>query len=513
MKLFDIDWQLVLGQLCYDPKSPMIFSTGIFLFLFLGFTLVYNLLDKQTTLRLLFVTLFSYYFYYKSSGFYFFLLFVVSMSDFLIALLIDRNNRKQVMTDGVATVKKPFVNKLLLGLSLMVDIGILVYFKYTNFFGSCWASLTGGTWDMLDIFLPVGVSFFTFQSLSYTFDIYRRKLQPLHNFLDYAFFVSFFPQLVAGPIVRAKDFIPQIRKPLFVSNEMFGRAIFLIICGLIKKAVISDYISVNFIDRVFDQPLLYTGVENLFAIFGYTLQLYCDFSGYSDMAIGIALLLGFRFPKNFDAPFKAQSITEVWRRWHISLSSWLKDYVYISFGGNRHGKLRQYVNLLLTMLIGGLWHGAAFTFILWGGFHGVCLVIEKIYMELRRRSDSTYNIADRSTGVKGFVRTIVTFILFVFAFLYFRAPSISIGNQMVSQVFTNFSPQVFPQWIAGYWGVFILMTVGFVSHFLPSSWNDKVQGWITRCPMVVQALLIVAVIYLVIQIKSSDVQPFIYFQF
>ena len=365
MNLFDIDWQLVAGQLMYDPKSPMIFSTGVFLFLFLGFTLIYNLLGKQTTLRLLFVTLFSYYFYYKSSGFYFFLLLVVSLSDFLIALLIDRNNQRHA-TDQAAPERKPFVNRLLLGLSLLVDIGILIYFKYTNFFGSCWANITGGTWDMLDIFLPVGVSFFTFQSLSYTFDVYRGKLQPLRNFLDYAFFVSFFPQLVAGPIVRAKDFIPQIRQPLFVSNDMFGRAIFLILCGLIKKAVISDYISVNFIDRVFDQPLLYTGVENLFAIFGYTLQLYCDFSGYSDMAIGIALLLGFKFPKNFDAPFKAQSMTEVWRRWHISLSSWLKDYVYISFGGNRHGKVRQYVNLMLTMLIGGLWHGAAFTFILWG---------------------------------------------------------------------------------------------------------------------------------------------------
>ena len=242
--MFDIDWQSVLGQLAYDPKNPMIFSTGVFLLLFLGFTLIYNLLGKKTTLRLLFVTAFSYYFYYKSSGFYFYLLFIVTFSDFFLAWLIHRNNQRHGLTTEEAVAKRKLgVNRLLLALSLMVDLGILVYFKYTNFFGNCWANITGGTWDMLDIILPVGVSFFTFQSLSYTFDVYRGKLPALTSFLDYAFFVSFFPQLVAGPIVRASDFIPQIRKPLFVSKEMFGRAIFLIMAGLIKKAIIADYIS------------------------------------------------------------------------------------------------------------------------------------------------------------------------------------------------------------------------------------------------------------------------------
>ena len=359
--MFDIDWQSVLGQLAYDPKNPMIFSTGVFLLLFLGFTLIYNLLGKKTTLRLLFVTAFSYYFYYKSSGFYFYLLFIVTFSDFFLAWLIHRNNQRHGLTTEEAVAKRKLgVNRLLLALSLMVDLGILVYFKYTNFFGNCWANITGGTWDMLDIILPVGVSFFTFQSLSYTFDVYRGKLPALTSFLDYAFFVSFFPQLVAGPIVRASDFIPQIRKPLFVSKEMFGRAIFLIMAGLIKKAIIADYISVNFVDRVFDQPDLYSGVENLLGIYAYTLQLYCDFSGYSDMAIGIALMLGFKFPKNFDAPFKSQSITEFWRRWHISLSFWLRDYIYISFGGNRHGLFRQCFNLLMVMVIGGFWHQIRF---------------------------------------------------------------------------------------------------------------------------------------------------------
>lgn len=512
--MFDIDWQSFLNQFVYDPKNPMIFSTGIFLFLFLGFTLIYNLLGKQTTLRLLFVTAFSYFFYYKSSGIYFFLLFIVSLSDFLIARQIYSNNQTEgVKADANGKIKKLPQNRLLLGLSLLIDLGILVYFKYTNFFGECWANITGGHWDVLDIFLPVGVSFFTFQSLSYTFDVFRGKLQPLSNFLDYAFFVSFFPQLVAGPIVRAKDFIPQIRKPVYVSKEMFGRAIFLIIVGLFKKAIISDYISINFVDRVFNEPELYSGVETIIATYGYAIQIYCDFSGYSDMAIGIALMLGFTFPKNFDAPYKSQSITEVWRRWHISLSSWLKDYVYISFGGNRHGLFRQCVNLMLTMLIGGLWHGASLTFILWGGLHGLLLVLEKLYMIIRKHFNPHYNIVNRSKGFVGFLRTFITFHIFILLWILFRSGSMEQTMTFIGNMGNNLSFDVLGQWVAGYWGVALLMAIGLVSHFLPSRLSDNAQERITNMPLIGQALLIVIVIFIVVQVKSADVQPFIYFQF
>ncbi len=225
-------WSQIEEQLVYNPQAPLIFSSGVFLWLFAAFIVVYLLLQRKTTARFLFVTAFSYYFYYKSSGTYFFLLAIVTVCDFLIAHFMDK----------VAT---PWKRKLLVTLSLCVNLGLLCYFKYTNFLGSVIASLTGGTFTALDIFLPVGISFFTFQSLSYTIDVYRRQIVPLTNLLDYAFYVSFFPQLVAGPIVRARDFIPQIRRPLYVSREMFGRAVFLIAGGLFKKAVISDYISVK----------------------------------------------------------------------------------------------------------------------------------------------------------------------------------------------------------------------------------------------------------------------------
>ena len=312
----DIDFSRLLEAFKYNPDAPMIFSSGIFLWLFAAFMVIYTLLQHRNTARILFVALFSYYFYYKSSGTYFFLLAIVTVTDFVIAWLMDRTDVR-------------WKRKLWVILSVSVNLGLLCYFKYTNFLGGVIASLMGGEFTALDIFLPVGISFFTFQSLSYTIDVYRREIKPLTSLLDYAFYVSFFPQLVAGPIVRARDFIPQIRKPLYVSQEMFGRGIFLIVAGLFKKAVISDYISVNFVERIFDNPTLYSGVENLMGLYGYALQIYCDFSGYSDMAIGIALLLGFHFNLNFNSPSKSASITEFWRRWHISLSSWLRDYLYI----------------------------------------------------------------------------------------------------------------------------------------------------------------------------------------
>lgn len=479
----------------YGPHSPMIFSSGIFLWLFAAFIVVYLLLQRRTTARLMFVTLFSYYFYYKSSGTYFFLLAVVTVSDFLLALLMDR------------TVTR-WKRKLWVVVSLCVNLGLLCYFKYTNFLLECWASLTGGSFSMLDIFLPVGISFFTFQSLSYTIDVYRREIKPLTNLLDYAFYVSFFPQLVAGPIVRARDFIPQIRRPLFVSDEMFGRGIFLIMSGLFKKAVISDYISVNFVERIFDNPTLYSGVENLMGVYGYALQIYCDFSGYSDMAIGIALLLGFHFNINFDSPYKSASVTEFWRRWHISLSSWLRDYLYISLGGNRKGKVRQYVNLIITMFLGGLWHGASWNFVLWGVLHGVALAVHKFWMSLTGRKKG-----EQSHGIRRFFGVVVTFHFVCFCWIFFRNADFATSVDMLRQIFTVFRPQLLPQLLAGYWEVFALMGLGYVLHFLPDSWERACTKTVIRLPLLGKAVLMIALIYLVIQMKSSDIQPFIYFQF
>ena len=353
----------------YDASSPLIFSSGLFLFLFAGFLLVYSAFRCAPMARIVYVIAFSLYFYYKSSGIYFLLLVFAAASDFLIAR-------------GIYRARFRWTKRWLVVLSVAVNLGMLGYFKYTNFLIDISNQLFGqGFLQFQNIFLPVGISFFVFQSMSYTIDIYRGQLKPLSNWLDYLFYLSFFPQLVAGPIVRARDFIPQIRQnPVVVTREMFGTGVFLILTGLFKKAIISDYISLNFVDRIFDEPLLYSGFECLMGIYGYALQIYCDFSGYSDMAIGIALLLGFRFPKNFDAPYKSATITEFWRRWHISLSTWFREYLYIPLGGNRCSKGRWVLNLFLVWAATGIWHGASWNFVLWGLYFWVLLLVEKFVL-------------------------------------------------------------------------------------------------------------------------------------
>ena len=489
----------IVQLLQYDPVSPLIFSSGLFLFLFGGFTFFYQFMRREVMLRIVYVTLFSLYFYYKTSGFFFLLLIAVSVSDFLIGKGIARSDRQGL-------------RKGLLALSVALDIGLLIYFKYTNFFIGIVNGLSGHHWlDFQNIFLPVGISFFVFQSISYTADIYRRRIEPLGMWIDYIFFLSFFPQLVAGPIVRARDFIPQIRQnPLTVTREMFGTGIFLILSGLFKKAIISDYISLNFADRVFDDPLLYSGFENLMGLYGYALQIYCDFSGYSDMAIGIALLLGFHFNKNFDSPYKSATITEFWRRWHISLSSWLKDYLYISLGGNRKGHLRTYLNLIVTMLLGGLWHGAAWHFVLWGGWHGASLAVHKWFMAHVPGFKAQGADMPRWRRIIGIV---VTFHVVCFGWIMFRASDLQTARNMLSQIFTDFKPELIPQVVSGYAAVMGLMAVGYLLHLMPVRSELWAQRTVTESPLPVKVVTIAVLVWAVMLIKSAEIQPFIYFQF
>jgi D-alanyl-lipoteichoic acid acyltransferase DltB (MBOAT superfamily) len=384
----------------------------------------------------------------------------------------------------------------------------LAYFKYTNFALSILLPWTGGTFEPLNIFLPAGISFFTFQSMNYVIDVYRGKLSACKSLIDFSFFVSFFPTLLAGPILRARDFLPQVRKPLTVTREMFGMGLWFIMIGLFKKAIISDYIGVNFVNRIFDDPSLYTGLENLLGIYGYALKLYCDFSGYSDMAIGIALWLGFSIPANFRSPYKSQSISEFWHRWHISLSSWLRDYLYISLGGNRKGKFRMYLNLFLTMLLGGLWHGASLNFIVWGSVHGLALCIHKWF-----REKINHNKDYRSIGFKRVGAILLTFHLVCFCWLFFANTTFDASIIMLTKIFTEFHGETIGQFLVGYPLVSTMIIAGFILHFLPESWGKSVSNKITKSPLWLQALIFILLIILVVQVKSSDIQPFIYMQF
>ena len=489
----DIDrlWQL----LSYEPGHPLMFNSGLFLFLFTGFLVVYRLLSRHTTGRMLFVILFSLYFYYKSSGVYVLCLLGVSVSDYLIGRMLGRT-----------TVA--WRRKLCVAASVVINMGMLCYFKYTSLIVDTLNRFLHEPIMLWDIALPIGISFFTFRSVSYIVDVYRGKIAPVERLIDYVFFLSFFPPLVAGPIVRATELVPQIRRRPEVTDSMFAGGLFLLMTGVFKKVVLSDYISSNFVDRIFDTPSLYTGFENLMGMYGYTLQIYCDFSGYSDMAIGIALLLGFRFPANFDSPYQSASITEFWRRWHITLSFWLRDYLYIPLGGNRVPLWRNYFNLFITMVIGGLWHGASWLFVLWGAWHGLLLVFHKLFMRLRgNRKDKPANKVAHVLGV------LLTFHLVAIGWVFFRADSLTVVGEMASQIATQFHPEVFMQFVEGYPTVTLAIVVGYLLHYTPHRWSEGVCKVLERIPFVCKAIVFAVFIFLVLQVRSSELVPFIYLQF
>ena len=488
----NIDLATIENWFSYNPKQPLLFNSALFLGFFLIFYVIYILSRKTHYFRITYVVLFSLFFYYKSSGVYFWILIFSSVVDYSLSRLIY-------------VEAKQFYRKFYLILSLVINLGMLGYFKYTNFFIDNYNSLFDGNMKFEDIILPVGISFYTFQTLSYTIDVYRRELEPTKSFMDFLFFVSFFPQLVAGPIVRASDFIPQIYEKLRLTKEDFNRALFLIIGGLIKKAVISDYISSNFVDRVFDAPNSYTAFENLMASYGYAIQIYCDFSGYSDIAIGLALLMGFWLPDNFRTPYQSASITEFWRRWHISLSSWLRDYLYISLGGNRKGKIRTYFNLFMTMLLGGLWHGASWKFVVWGVLHGLALVVEKFFGQFIKLPKNV------------FVRTIqviLTFHFVVFCWLFFRAKDFATAFQIAENVTKlTFDLNQWQTIILGYKNVFLLIAIGVVWHFVPVKTLAGMQKTFSTLPLIAKAVLLGLIYWVVYATASADTQPFIYFQF
>jgi alginate O-acetyltransferase complex protein AlgI len=480
----------ILPSLLYDPQHPLLFTSSFFLFFFMVIVLIYPFIANHVKLRTWFLMLVSLYFYYKTSGAFVMLLILTALINFIIGRIIWQSKHKGLR------------NSLFI-LSIFWNIGSLGYYKYTNFVINIINQISGGNLPLLDIFLPVGISFFTFQIMSYTMDIYMKKLEPIDSFSDFLFFVAFFPQLVAGPIVRATWFIPQIKKKVHLDNDTIAKALILIMGGLIKKGIIADYISINFVDRVFENPTLFSGVENLIAVYGYGLQIYCDFSGYSDMAIGLAALVGFELPINFNTPYKAKSVTEFWHRWHMSLSTWLRDYLYIPLGGNKLGKARQYLNLLITMLLGGLWHGASWNFVFWGGMHGLGLVLDKFWLSLKISQ----------TKVMKVVGLIVTFQFVSFLWIFFRAPNFEYAGQMLNQIFTNFNGLLVLEWIKGYRMIGIFIGMGYLFHWLPQKFDLGVYRFMRAMPIPAQSVFVAIVIWLMYQTRTSDIQPFIYFQF
>jgi D-alanyl-lipoteichoic acid acyltransferase DltB (MBOAT superfamily) len=490
----DIDIQKLLGQLAYNSKDPLLFNSGFFLFFFLVFLLGYQFLYKRKVSRVVYFTLFSLYFFYKACGFYFLFILLSAVVDFNLSNLMYR-------------VKGRSNKKIILVISILINLGLLFYFKYTNFFIDIINDLHMGHVQPLKLILPIGISFYTFENLSYTIDVYRGKFKPVGNFLDYCFFLTFFPKLVMGPIVRASDFIPQIRKDILVTENDIARGLYLILGGLFKKVVISDFIYVNYVQYIFDDPSRHSGIECLLGVYGYAMVIYCDFSGYSDMAIGMAKWMGFTINENFDSPYQSSSITEFWRRWHMSLSSWLKDYLYISLGGNRVGKFRQYVNLMLTMLIGGLWHGASFNFIVWGGMHGVALALDKVRLTLFGKSGISNSKILKIVGV------LITFHFVCFCWIFFKASSFHDAGVIITQIFMNFNAAAWRPMLEAYGTVFAVMLLGYVIHFIPGSYQLFAEKVLSRITLAGRIVVILIFVWLIIQVKQADQVMPIYLQF
>jgi len=553
-----MDWSVVQGWLTYSENSPLLFTQ---LYFWVFFALVmggYSLVYKHTARRNVFLFLVSLFFYYKTSGFYFIILLFSTVVDFFIGRAIYRN-------------KVNWQRQTLVALSVVVNLFVLGYFKYAYFVADFLHELTGIDIEVVNTFalwtnsalgtnfifekilLPVGISFFTFQTISYSVDIYRGHIKPVKNILDFGFYVSFFPQLVAGPIVRASEFIPQLYAPYQLTKQRAGLAVFWILNGLLKKLFLADYLAVQFIDRVFDNPQLYSGFETLSALFGYSLQVYADFSGYTDVAIGIAMLLGFTLPKNFNSPYKASSVAEFWRRWHLSLSTWLRDYLYIPLGGNRAGSPASYIivfaffvmialivgspalsvalgvlfaagfvamrysaatarwvntniNLMLTMVLGGLWHGSSWNFVTWGTLNGVGLVVYKNWKKISPWADKTrwYN---RAIGL------VITLSFITFTRAWFRSPTWDGAIEILAKIPGDFGWSTIGGVLSGNWKFFLVLIVGYLIHWIPSRYKAQLQQRVSTAPvwaLFLMSLLSVVVIY---QILSAEVQPFIYFAF
>ncbi|GHT02959.1 hypothetical protein FACS189440_03950 [Bacteroidia bacterium] len=611
----------------FDANSPLLFTQfyfwAFFALVFAGFAL----LQKKILLRNAFLCFASLFFYYKTSGLFLLILVFTTVFNFYQAQrMYHAGTEKQRRKD------------LLIGLT--VNLFFLCYFKYAYFFTDIVNNIFGTdlrifdafAWmgnvlsgsqrfDVSNILLPVGISFYTFQNISYLMDIFRKRIEPVKEMLNFGFYVCFFPQLVAGPIVRASEFVPQIYKEYHLGRKQFGLAVFWIINGLAKKIILSDYIAVNFIDRVFNNPTMFSGFENLIALFGYSLQVYADFSGYTDIAIGVAMLMGFYLPKNFDSPYKATNPGNFWKRWHISLSKWLQDYLYIPMGGNRSATFATYLviltiaiialilsgsvwvgviilllaaslcyvaykypesrkkintnlNLMNTMLIGGIWHGASWNFMIWGGLNGLGIVVYKfwknwnVYLRVLilvtftlfflalnlTLSSPLFNIVAVWVGILllgtsirmiykylkeeqalfdgncsfQFLETawavFQTFVFISFTRLFFRAGSNlnpAEANQTAWNTAKNMVNQIGGTWnfsqtgtmIYEYRSVFSLLLIGMIIHWLPENFKRRYRLLFAQMPLKVMVPVIVVAVFIIYQFITADLQTFIYFQF
>lgn len=521
---------------------------------------ILSFIKKSVLIRAIFMSIISFFFYFKSSE-----KFVILL---LVSVILNYGLGKWVFT-----AKSDAAKKWIVALTVVINLFILGFFKYTYFFADAFNTMFAtkfiptnifaefGNWMFgetrfsTDILVPIGVSFFTFKTISYIIDIYRKEIEPVKNFFDFAFFVSFFPALVMGPIIRARDFIPQIYKPFQLTKREYSIAVIMIVSGLLKKVVMADYIAIHFIDKITDAPAAYPGFVSVMAMWGYSLQIYGDFSGYTDIAIGISLLMGFRLLENFDSPYKAVNVADFWRRWHKSLGAWLRDYLYIPLGGNRSGGIGTFIatfliliflifitqwyellyvygglmliylvvvrfipsarsnvyrdlNLLITLVVGGLWHGASQNFVIWGAMNGVALVVYNYWKKISPYENKT-NIFVHAWKV------FLTFNFITFTRIWFILENEGEPAVMLDQIWNHFgfTWDTFVLVLQTYQSALWIMLGGFIIHWLPTSWKQGYKNLFIKLPIPFQLIAIVCIVFLMYQAMTGESKPFVYLQF
>ncbi|HNW99091.1 MAG TPA: MBOAT family O-acyltransferase [Bacteroidales bacterium] len=488
-----------LNALTYNPNHPLLFNSVLFFLLFSFLYGIYVLVINKVKTRNIILLIFSLYFYYKISGIAVIILFCIATSDYFIG-------------KGIFKIKKKPGKTILLFLSIIINLGSLFYFKYTNFFLKLWDSMQGGNDPLVyNIIMPIGISFFVFKSLSYIFDIYRGDIeQPEKKYFNYVLYVAFFPNILAGPISRASDLLPQFKEKISLSETNIGMGFFLIMCGAFKKIFIADFLAGNFVDRVFDAPDYFSGFESLMAGYGYMIQLYFDFSGYTDIVIGIACLLGFSIMPNFNKPFSSVNVTDFWRRWHMTLSSWLRDYLFtpLTLGLRNWKTFGIILSLIITFVLCGFWHGANLTFIIWGGLHALAMVWDVITNKSRSKIRKKTN-----KNIYKFISIFITFHFLCFSFIIFRAADVATAMKIYSKIFTSLDFSLFTQWVNLYLYPFLILIFGLVLHYTPMKWNVSLQNSFTKLHWILKAAVVVFAFILIYQVFSSQSQPFIYLEF
>lgn len=455
-----------------------------------AFLAIYTLVKRASrTAMMLYVVAFNLYFAYRLNGSVMWLLPATACFNYALT-------QEMALREGRT-------RKLLLATVVVADLAVLAYFKYATFILNDVIGLMLRTnFSLGSIVLPVGISFYTFQGISHAVDVYRRRFTMNTTLLEYFFYLTFFPLLLAGPITRAENLIPRLRRNRQASSRMVWSGLWLIMLGLVKKNMVSDYIG-QFTTWVFDAPQTFSGFENMAALLGYPVQIYFDFSGYSDMSIGAAAILGFWLPDNFLFPYRALSLTDFWRRWHISLSTWFRDYLYIPLGGNRKGTLRMYANNFITMLVAGLWHGASWMFVIWGALHGFGLCVHKFFSRQLR-------ITIPSTLWGNTLSWLITYVYVCFAWSFFRSQSLTQLGTMYEKIVADFSwaylsPFVYARPL---WTVCLLGAM--LTYLIPERTYTRLQLRFITLPWLAKFLLFIVCVQLAIEVAQEDVQPFIY---